>query len=261
MIRTIGTFSEGPRLSELERTCVASWRRHGYGVDIFSFAPVANTPDGCALRDASEVIDRRILLDGAPELNLRKLTPIRTDIFRMAMLRKGGRIWCNSGFLMLRPFPPFRSMLAGRDPSGKLRLDVLWLAQDHPVLEAVIRAFRTRSLPPWTEHKWRVRSALHQAWTRRRSLQAYPEDHWAGRPLNFYIKGAAEWTEALAPSAFYHPATDDPALFANAPFDHLLEDAAIYGLVFSKRHFKRFGRAEAGSFVDWAWSRFGLGLS
>ncbi|UXN74147.1 hypothetical protein N8D56_02355 [Devosia sp. A8/3-2] len=81
---TIVSFWHGP-MSWLEALSIASFRRHGHRVEVYSFDPVPGLPEGAVAMDAAEILprDKLVFYKG-------KGTPgVFSDYFRMSLLRRG----------------------------------------------------------------------------------------------------------------------------------------------------------------------------
>lgn len=142
----IGTLWIGGRLSFLERLCLKSFVDAGHPVTLYAYGRIENPPEGVELRDAREVWDDdRILIHeerGSPA--------IHSDVFRVKMIRKTGKIWADTDAYCLRPFAPTDGYLLGRQYRRSINNGVLGLPAASPALAAFDDFLATRgAFPPW----------------------------------------------------------------------------------------------------------------
>ena len=95
------TFWEGG-FSPMEIACIASYRRHGYDIVIYSYTPLEGLPVGMSSEDASLIAPReamkKFIFAGKPNLSH------FSDYFRYLLFKKTDRIWVDADMLLLRPF-------------------------------------------------------------------------------------------------------------------------------------------------------------
>ncbi|MEO1329523.1 MAG: hypothetical protein AAFW46_07670 [Pseudomonadota bacterium] len=254
-MHTIATFWIGPRLRDFEHCCMRSWLAMGHPVKFFSYEPVANVPPGVELCDAERILPRRVLFDEAPELDKKPFT--RANIFRLAMLRRGEGVWCDSDYCMFRPLPAFTDILVGREQNGKLCNAILWLPPEHEILPAVLDAFQARSVPPWSYAKTRWQLALVSLSGRTRKLSDYPKHQWGRHVLEYTVAKYGLEDQVKDYKAFYYPVIYDDTLFKPMDYQSIMADPEVYGLHVFYKTPKAFAAAGPGSFVGWLKATYG----
>ncbi|MEM9783589.1 MAG: hypothetical protein AAF899_14075 [Pseudomonadota bacterium] len=251
---TIGTFWTGPRLRDLDHLCIRSWLAQGHSVKFYSYEAVANVPPGVELCDARDVMDPATIRERAPELAKKPFT--QANLFRLAMLMKGEAVWCDGDLALLRPLPPFRDLLLGREKNGKLCNAILWFRPDHPLMPTVIDAFLARSMPPWSYAKPRWRRLISRLTGKGANLDDYPKHQWGRHPLEYFVAREGLADQVKDWKAFYYPVIYDNWLYEPNAFDHIVNDPAVSGLhIFRKRMPPR--NAAPGSFVAWLFDTYG----
>ena len=98
--REIASLWIGSDLTWLEQLCLKSFADHGHKITLYSYAPIANLPDGVASGDANDIFQadeiHRHAVTGSPA--------IHADIWRLYLLRKTNKIWVDADVLCHRRF-------------------------------------------------------------------------------------------------------------------------------------------------------------
>lgn len=245
----IGTFWMGGPLWPVMQLCLRTWLRHGYAVEVYSYAPVEGLPKGCLPRDAREILpeDRIDRLHGRPSAV--------ADIFRLHLLHaRADLVWCDTDLLLLRPLPPAHNILIGREPIGPVCNAVLWVRPETKLLAPLIAAFRKGGISAWSH--WRVYAQRLSGMPA--DALDYPMHHWGRHALEYAITKHELRAEVLPPKTFYdHGTYDDRYTRAETPWRHLLEDVGVHALHLFWKRPETLEIAEPGSFWHWAATEFG----
>ncbi|MGF1659667.1 MAG: hypothetical protein ACFCUS_09560 [Rubrimonas sp.] len=252
MFQPIVTFWTGPRVSDLDRLCIASWRALGYEAVVYAYEEVSNLPSGVALRDAETILPRRFLFDDAPTLG----PPTRANLFRLALLRAGAGIWLDTDVLLLRPLPQPPDILVSLERGGWLCNGILWARRDFPMMEAVLEAFASRSTPPWSITKVRWRRLRCRLLGTEFTLKDYPKHQWGRHALEYFVRKENVRDQVLSQAAFHHPLvyTDHP--FKSPERELLLDNPDVLGVHTFAKGRKLFEQRTADSLVSWAMARY-----
>src|SRR5690349_10410877 len=111
---SFSSFWAGEHLSPYEMACLGSFVERGFEVNLFSYDPVANPPDGVRLHDAREIVDEDaacgFVVDGKASLSH------FSDYFRYRLFSLQDTIWIDSDLLLLKCFDvPLSSALFARE--------------------------------------------------------------------------------------------------------------------------------------------------
>ncbi|MYM37522.1 hypothetical protein GTP38_24655 [Duganella sp. FT94W] len=87
----------GP-ISAVEELCVSSFLRKGYQVSLWTYDRQLRAPDGCAVRDAREILPESSLF-----LNSRQSYAGFSDWFRYAVLQSHGGLYADADVIAVRP--------------------------------------------------------------------------------------------------------------------------------------------------------------
>lgn len=144
---TIVSFWHGP-MSWLERLSVASFRRAGHRVEIYSYDPIVDMPAGATWRDAAEILPRNKLTfykgRGTPG--------VFSDYFRMSLLRAARGVWADLDVYCLRPIRQPLDYLMGYERPGSVNGAVLYMPANAPLLVDLLSIFETSNRPLFERH-------------------------------------------------------------------------------------------------------------
>lgn len=248
---TIGTLWIGRRLAPFYQLCVRSWLANGYRVNFFQYEPVEGVPAGCNIRDAREILPYEKLFSSAPDLDSRPFT--RANIFRLAMIAAGQGIWCDTDYLMLRPFRPARNIIVGREQNGKICNAILWFPPDFELAPRVLESFTRRDLPAWSYSVTYGRAFWYAAQGKKVPAANFPKHHWGRHTLEFFVRKHRLEPEVSPYPAFYWPVIYDLRMYkASEPYEHIVENEEVLGLHFFRKSAEAFEHPEPGSFFHWA---------
>lgn len=97
MLDTIQGLWVGPKLSRMERTCIASYLRHGHPFHLFTYEPVYGVPAGVVIKDANHIVASSHISRFQNLANF-------SDFFRYSMLQKVGGWWADLDAYCFKPF-------------------------------------------------------------------------------------------------------------------------------------------------------------
>jgi hypothetical protein len=262
VIPDVVTFWDGP-LDGLRRLCLTSQVRAGHRVTLYSFAPLADLPDGVVNADAGSVLPRafaeRLRPSGVGGAWRDWTTLQFSDFFRMRLMAMGAGLWLDADVLLLKPIEidPTKPYFAWEKPR-QLGNSVLYLPEGDPIVAAFDALMAQDELTPdWLA----LRHRLTFAWKKLRGRVERVSD------IRVAIFGPASLT-ALAkrhglsdyalPRKSYYAIHAEPKLFFEpSDFEALVQDPGILGF-----HISPKGRGKEtplpGSFYAWATERVGV---
>ena len=139
---TIVSFWHGP-MSWLERLSVASFRRHGHNVEIYSYDALEGFPEDAIRRDAAEIlpIDQLRFYKG-------KGTPgVFSDRLRLCLLKLGRGLYSDLDVYCTSPFANLPDYVMGYERPGSVNNAVLRIPADAPLLDDLLGVFTTSGRP------------------------------------------------------------------------------------------------------------------
>lgn len=139
---TIVSFWHGP-MSWLEALSIASFRRHGHQVEVYSFDPIEGLPEGAIWRDASEVLprDKLVFYKG------RGTPGVFSDYFRLTSLRQGRGLYADLDVYCVRPIEGPPDYLMAYERPGSINGAVLHIPADAPLLDDLLAIFTETKRP------------------------------------------------------------------------------------------------------------------
>lgn len=192
------TLWVGPALTALERACLRSARRQGHRVALYCYDRPVGVPRGVAVRDAASILPRSAIIrhrNGSPSLF--------SNRFRYELLRRGLGTWIDCDVYFVRPLTRSTDYVFGWQEPGKLNTAVLRLPSDSPVLQAALRVFDEREIPPWLSTRARWASRLRLLTTGRTGLARMPWGSAGPEALTWLLKAAGLDHHAAPISRFY----------------------------------------------------------
>jgi hypothetical protein len=144
---TIVTFWHGP-MSWLERLCATSFVRHGHRLEVYSYEPIGDLPDGVVWRDAAEILprDKLVFYKG------RGTPGVFSDYFRMSLLKAERGIWADLDVYCVRPIAEPADYLMGWEREGSVNGAVLLLPPQSELLKKLISVFTEQDRPLLEPH-------------------------------------------------------------------------------------------------------------
>lgn len=261
---TIVSFWHGP-MSWLEALSVASFRRQGHRVEVYSFDPVPGLPDGAIACDAADVLprDKLVFYKG-------KGTPgVFSDYFRMMVLRQGRGVYADLDVYCVRPIAGPPDYLMAYERPGSINGAVLHIPADAPLLDDLLAIFTDTERPLFEPHLPLFRR-LEVAGRRLFGEKIAPEDMQYGATgpmaLTYYMRQRG-LEHLVRPSAALYPIPYEgiPALMrAGSSIDDAL-GAETLAVHLWRSQLTRRGRAdmplpEPGSALDTLCQREGIVL-
>ena len=211
MSRTLGTFWAGDRLGQLELMCLHSMLRHGHPVDVYSYAPIANLPEGVRARDASEILptDRILYYKDSQK----PTAALHSNLFRYALLAQTDSLWVDLDIFVLKPLEFHSEHIFGLERPDSVNTAVLGFPQDSPALKQLCRFTPTmRGLPPQIRGFKRLRRMV-KTFGRGKPIEEWPWGSTGPIALSLYLRESGEWRHALPIEAFYPVAFENSRLF------------------------------------------------
>jgi hypothetical protein len=259
VIPDVVTFWDGP-LDGLRRLCLTSQVKAGHRVTLYSFAPLADLPDGVVNADAEAVLPRAFaerLRPSGPSGAWRDWTTLQfSDFFRMRLMAMGAGLWLDADVLVLKPIEidPAKPYFAWEKPR-QLGNSVLYLPPDDPIV-ASYHALMTQDelTPDWLA----LRHRLTFAWKKLRGRVERVSDIrvaiFGPASLTALAKRHGSSRYALPRKSYYSVHAEPKLFFEPSDFEALVKDPEILGF-----HISPKGRGREaplpGSFYAWATER------
>lgn len=127
----IHMFWHGPRLSRLERLCMASFLAHGHVLKLHVYEEPAGVPAGVQLVAADQLIPGHLLFRHEESGSLAAFA----DWFRYRLLFEQGGIWADTDVVCLRPLVYETPQIYGWMDQNIINNAVLGLPAGHPLAE------------------------------------------------------------------------------------------------------------------------------
>lgn len=220
------TLWVGPRLSWLERLCIASWLAHGHRVTLWAYRPVAGVPRGVELRDAEEILPQRAI-------TLHRETGSVTlfaDRFRYHLLRRHSVTWLDTDALLLRPLKNVSPYLFGWQTPDMIAIGVLRIPPDSPLLGDLISLIDARvPVPPFFSLKEKIRQRSLGLVGRQQRAEDMPWATFGPHAFTAFIRRRGLAGYALPLEVFYPIIWNDYELYFGPPaaVEARLSDAVI----------------------------------
>jgi hypothetical protein len=262
---TIVSFWHGP-LSWLERLSIASFRRHGHPVAVYSYAPIADLPAGAEWRHAEQVLPESKLV-----FYKGKGTPgVFSDHFRYAALRAGLGIYADLDVYCHCAIERPRDYLFAWERPGSVNGAVLHIPADAPLLDDLLSVFTLEKRPLLEPHLpplRRVEVAIRRLVGDRVSPEHMQYGATGPMALTHYVAKHGLLDKVLPSKVFYPvPYEGIPALMkAGSTLEHAIT-AETLGIHLWRSQLTDRGRAglplpEQGSALAALCTREGLDLS
>lgn len=138
----------GGDLSPFERLSISSWLHHGFGVDLYTYGEVGHVPDGCNLRDASEILPEDQIFAHSEQTGKSKGSFAGfADVFRWELLRKRGGFWADCDIVCLNSFQLPKGLAVASETARTFGADHMAVTNcfyggpaGHPMFEAACKS-------------------------------------------------------------------------------------------------------------------------
>ncbi|MBE0578550.1 hypothetical protein [Devosia sp.] len=208
---TIVSFWHGP-MSWLEALSIASFRRQGHRVEVYSYDPVEGLPEGAIARDAAEVLPREKLV-----FYKGKGTPgVFSDHFRMMALRQARGVYADLDVYCVRPIAGPPDYLMAYERPGSVNGAILHIPANAPLLDDLLGIFthtEPRLFEPHLPPLRRIEVALRRMMGERVPAQDMQYGATGPMALTYHMR-RRKLTGHVLPSEIFYPIPyeDIPAL-------------------------------------------------
>lgn len=198
---TIVSFWHGP-MSWLEALSIASFRRQGHRVEVYSYDPIPGLPEGAIARDAAGVLprDKLVFYKG------RGTPGVFSDYFRMVALRQSRGVYADLDVYCVRPIQGPPDYLMAYERPGSVNGAVLYMKPDAPLLDDLLSIFTQTERPIIEPHLPPVRR-LEVAVRRLFGEKIAPEHMQYGATgpmaLTYYVQRRGLTAQVLPSTALY----------------------------------------------------------
>ena len=255
------TFWHGP-LDRLRRTCLRSQLAQGHKITIFSFAPIADLPDGVVNADAETILPQAFASKLRPpqsDGSWRDWTVLQfSDFFRMRLMARRAGLWLDADVLLLKPVRiDFTKPFFAFEGPRLLGNSVLYLPPDDPIVAAFEHLIAQKELTPnWLSLRHRLAYALRRSRSHHGRLSDLGLAIFGPSSLTALARRNGALQEALPKRSFYAIHAEPKLFFEPSDFSALIGDPKLIGL-----HISPKGRGNeppaAGSLHAWAVQQFG----
>lgn len=199
-MKEIASLWIGEALGDIELASIASFRRFGHPVKVYSYAPIRNLPEGVTAGDAAKILPCERILT-----HKRHASPaIHADIFRYALLRHTESIWADLDMIALRPFVFDTPWVFGFETPDELNNAVLRLPQDSEMLARLCELhLDSRGIPPHLTGFRRFKYLLRGLPNGGVPVASWPWGATGPRALTHFARQSGEIVHALPVTAFY----------------------------------------------------------
>jgi hypothetical protein len=143
----------GGDLSYIERLCLTSALRVGHEVDLYTYGPISNVPQGISLKDAREVLPEDLMVRHKTQNSF----ALGSDIFRLMLQKQGRGCYIDCDVLLLKPIPDEEYVFGWQD-TDSINGAVLRLPSDSPIIADILAMITSKPIvPPWWKRRARWR--------------------------------------------------------------------------------------------------------
>jgi hypothetical protein len=263
----IVTFWHGP-LDALRRLCLRSQVAAGHKVNVYSFEPLAQLPEGVGNAEAEAILPHTFaerLRPTGPDGVWRDWTTVQfSDFFRMRLMARNtaentaenAGIWLDADVLLLKAIEidPAKPYFAWERPR-QLGNSVLYLPSNDPIVTAFVSLMQQDELTPdWLSLRHRLTLMLHR-WRGSHRVSDLRVAIFGPAAVTALARRAGELGHALPKKSFYAVHAEPKQFFEPRDFSALTGDPDIIGF-----HISPKGRANQqpvpGSLHAWAAEKF-----
>ena len=168
---TIHMFWDGPRLSRVERLCMASFLAHGHPLQLHAYEPPTNAPAGVLIVDANATLSRKHMFRDKASNSVAPFA----DWFRFQVLYDQGGIWADTDMVCLKPFSYPRPEVFGWQDQDLINNAVVGLPPRHALAAWMLECWRH---PDRTQPYDSRRTRRHKLMRRLRPGDSRPHMAW-----------------------------------------------------------------------------------
>jgi len=156
---TIKTLWIGDTLSTIEQLSLASFVYHGHTLELYTYNPVANVPDGVSVRDANDILGEKLIFS----YKSRPSYAAFANWFRWVMLSRDGGIWVDTDVVCLRPFDFSQDLVVGWEEHGRVNNAVVGGKAGNPLFDLLRRQCeRPNDFLPYDSSKQKRRKLIRK---------------------------------------------------------------------------------------------------
>lgn len=178
--RTINGLWIGPKLSPMELLTIKSFQDNGHEFHLWLYDTLDSTvPDGCIIRDASEIVPRDEVFAYTTEGTIKGSVAGFSDIWRFAFLHQVGGWYVDMDVCCLKPFEFDDPIVLRRQNwNGNASANIIKLPQGHPFAYDVWQ--QTRKLVTAENIDFTLPLGIVQVQIAEHGLQRYltTPEHW-----------------------------------------------------------------------------------
>ncbi len=219
----------GPRLSWVEQLSLRSFQAQGHEVTLYTLGPLANVPEGVAVRSADKIIAPPFPLN----LNARKSMAVYADIFRLALPESSPALWVDLDTVALRSIPGETQHIFGRSGAERIQNSTLRLPTTSPARKAMLNfLLQPNPIQPWRGPRFHRMAQERVQNGERWTIEDLPWGCSGPKALTHFLKANGEITHAWPERAFHHLTEKmHPLLFGpHAVATQFLEGGGVYSL-------------------------------
>ncbi len=169
MVANCVTLWVGDALGPIERACLKSIVRTGHRLALYAYDEPAGVPDGVEVRDASTILSRDALRDGAGGL-----VGLFSDWFRYELLIRNLGTWIDTDVYVLGQIDGDKAYLFGEQGPGTINGAVLRLPADSPLLPRLLQPFHEMTTPSWVGWRFYIPARFREFVKGRAELARLP---------------------------------------------------------------------------------------
>lgn len=204
----LASFWVGDSLGPIELACLASFRRHGDDITLFSPTPL-QLPAGVRWRDANDIMPCHRIL----KYRVNNSPALHADLFRYALMRDTHYTWVDLDVVALHPLDFDTAWIFAYEDATTVNNAVLRLPADSPALKLLLEFTPdTIGLPPFMQGRRRLKYQIRTL-GRGLPIERWPWGAVGPRGLTHALRQTQEIGHALPMNVFYPVAKDDAEKF------------------------------------------------
>jgi len=207
----IGSLWIGRHLSFLERLCMKSFVDAGHRFTLYTFEQIEDPPDWVEIADARAIYPEDTIL-----VHTQRNSPaIHSDVFRVKMIARTGKIWADLDAYCLRPFRTYDGYLMAWQDRRLVNNGVLALPPGSRALAELEVFLSTRgAVPPWWSDADKAQFAQQGAPADFATLPWATTGPYA---LTHFLRATGEISHALPANALYPVPSTAKRMFFRHP--------------------------------------------